>query len=95
MNIEDLKVRSDKPVSTRNLLHGNAVVTLMQVKEGGEVSEHQSKTPAMLILISGEVSYVEEHREVSLKKTLDFVEIKPHVTHKLVGKSDATLLLIQ
>lgn len=92
--IEELKT-SDKGVSTQNILRDKACATLLQIKAGSVLKEHQSTTNAMLVLLSGKAIYKEETRSESLSKQMDIVEIPAHVTHKVTGVEDAVLLLIQ
>ena len=95
MNLRDLVPVSDKAVTVKNILKTNASATLIRLKSGGQLSDHQSKTDALLILLEGKVSYIEEGRNVELQHPHDLVEIPEKVTHKLVAEEASLLLLIQ
>lgn len=95
MNLLELLASTEKGVSTKNVLKATASATLINIKKGAVLKEHQSMTDALLVLLSGSVAYDEEGRWESLGQPLDFVQIPAHTTHKLTGLDDAVLLLIQ
>ena len=92
--IKELK-STEKGVFTQNMLRANATITLLQIKKDAVLKEHQSMTNAMLVLISGNVSYDEANRRESLSEKMDYLHIPEHVTHKVTGLEDSVLLLIQ
>ena len=95
MNLNDFLPDGLKPVATKNLLKDSGVVTLLSIKKDSILKEHQSKTNAMLVLLSGQATYEEENRKIGLKKIHDFVLIPEKVSHKVLAEEDAVLLLIQ
>ena len=95
MNLQGLKKESDKGVATQNILNDKGSVTLIQIKKGAVLKEHQSMTNALLVLISGKAVYEEKERTENLAAAHDFVQIPAHVTHKVTGIEDALLMLIQ
>ena len=56
MNLRDLMPTSDKAITLKNILRATASATLIRLKAGGQLSDHQSKTEALLILLEGKVS---------------------------------------
>lgn len=95
MNLQDLIATTEKDVSTQNVLKDKASATLLSIKKGAVLKEHQSMTNALLVLLSGKAVYEEKDRTEHLSTASDFVRIPAHVTHKLTGLEDARLLLIQ
>lgn len=95
MNLLDLLKAREKEVATKNILKDKASATLLQIKKGAALKEHQSMTKALLILLSGKVIYEEKDRQENLALVNDFVRIPAHVTHKVTGVEDSVLLLVQ
>ena len=95
MNIKDFTNSFNKPIFTKKILHANASTILLEIAADAVLKEHQSRTEALLILISGAVIYEEEDRSVKLAEAMDYVQIPAHRTHRVRGQQDAQLLLIQ
>lgn len=95
MNLLKLVSTTDKEIFTQNILKDKASATLMQLKKGAVLREHQSMTNAMLILLSGKAVYEEAYRTENLSVAADFVRIPAHVTHKVTAGEDSVLVLIQ
>jgi len=95
MNIRDFSNGFEKPVATKKILRDNASTTLVEIGQDAILKDHQSMTEALLILISGSVTYEEEARQVQLDSAMDFVQIPAHKTHRVKGVQDSMLLLIQ
>ena len=95
MNLTDQIPTTDKPVIVKNILKGNGTASLIKLKKDGILDKHQSKTNALLILLQGQVTYEEADRKVDLAEVYDFVQIPEKVTHKLIAKGEALLLLVQ
>ncbi len=95
MNLLELLAPAEKEVSTKNVLNDKASATLIQIKKGAVLKEHQSMNNAMLILLSGSVVYDEKELWETLVEPMDFVRIPARSTHKLTGLDDSVLLLIQ
>ncbi|MCB0655252.1 MAG: hypothetical protein KDC57_03900 [Saprospiraceae bacterium] len=85
----------DKPVALTNLLRDAATVSLIRLQAHAQLSAHQSKTNALLILLNGEVVYQEDDREMVLHEPYDYVRITARKTHELSGRSESLLLLVQ
>ncbi|MEZ4953021.1 MAG: hypothetical protein R2825_05545 [Saprospiraceae bacterium] len=95
MNLQDIIKNSEKNIATKNILQDKGSATLIQLKKGAVLKEHQSTTKAILVLIAGKAIYEEKERKEHLSVVSDFVHIPEHVTHKVTGIEDTLLLLIQ
>lgn len=95
MNIKDLH-NNDKELSALSLFKGEiGAAVAMQIKENGELKEHITKTPALLLCVSGSVIYEDETKEKVTLNHGDYYQITPNVKHWLVAKSDAQLVLFK
>ena len=83
-----------KDIETHRLLSDKGSATLMSIKAGKVLREHQSVSQAVLLLVSGKATYEEKDRVEELAESMDFVEIPPHVTHKVTAAEDSLFLLI-
>jgi quercetin dioxygenase-like cupin family protein len=70
------------------------LATLIKIQKNALLDNHQSRTNALLVLLSGKAIYEEEDRKIVLSETNDSVKIPEKVTHKVKGKEDSLLLLI-
>ena len=95
MNLQDLIQQNDKALATKNILKGNGSATLIQIKKGGMLDKHQSRTNALLVLLSGKAIYEEADRTILLSGVHDIVNIPEKVTHRVRGEENSLLLLIQ
>ena len=95
MNIKELHAQ-DKPVSAISMFKnemGN--VSTLQILKGEMIKEHVTKTPALLICVTGEAIF---ENEEGIKETLmpgDYVNIEPMILHWVNGIADSYLLLIK
>ena len=95
MNIKDLHTKL-KPVSA--IPHFKAEegnVTAIQILNNQLLKEHKTKTPALLVCVTGEVVF---ENEKGAKENLvpgDYVTIEPMVNHTVKGIQDSQLLLIR
>ena len=95
MNIKELHTQ-EKPVSATSLFKselGNA--TAIKIQKDGELKEHITKTPALLICVEGEVIF---ENEKGIKEKLlsgDFINIEPMVKHWVDGIIESQLILIK
>jgi quercetin dioxygenase-like cupin family protein len=95
MNIKELHTQ-EKPVSATSLFKselGNA--TAIKIQKDGELKEHITKTPALLICVEGEVIFENEKRIKEKLLSGDFVNIEPMVKHWVVGTIESQLILIK
>jgi quercetin dioxygenase-like cupin family protein len=95
LNLFDFLPNQEKAVATQKIMKGNSSVTLLQLQKDATLAEHQSRVDALLVLLSGNVRYVEVDREVELTQQHDCVKIPAKVSHSLHGREDSVLLLIQ
>ena len=95
MNIKELHTQ-DKPVSATSLFKsegGN--VTAIKFLQGEKLSEHITKSAAILICMEGNVVFEDEN---GLKETLlpgDYVMIEPLVKHWFIATTNSQLILIK
>jgi quercetin dioxygenase-like cupin family protein len=95
MNIQDLH-QNTKAVSTSSIFKtAEGSVMSIRILEGEQLKEHISRVPALLLCITGETVFENEH---GLKLTLtngDYVHIEPQITHWLNAISTSSLILIK
>ena len=95
MNIKDLHPKL-KPVSA--IPHFKAEegnVTAIQILNNQLLKEHKTKTPALLVCVTGEVVFENER---GIKENLlpgGYVNIEPMINHSLKGIQDSQLLLVR
>jgi quercetin dioxygenase-like cupin family protein len=95
MNIQELH-QEEKEVSAITLFKGEEGVTKsIHLSKGAELSKHQSKTPALLICIFGEVVFTDENGVKETLKQGDYINIQPKVDHWLNSVVHSHLLLIK
>jgi quercetin dioxygenase-like cupin family protein len=95
MNTKELHPEGKK-VSAIPLFKGEeGVTTSIHLSQGAELSKHQSKTPALLICIAGEVVFENGNAVTKALKQGDYISIEPNVDHWINGVADSYLLLIK
>lgn len=95
MNIQEIHPE-EKGVSAIALFKGEEGVTKsIHISEGAELSKHQSKTPALLICIAGEVVFENGNGDKKTLKQGDYLGIEPMVDHWVNSVADSYLLLIK
>jgi quercetin dioxygenase-like cupin family protein len=95
MNIKDLHTKL-KPVSA--IPHFKAEegsVTAIQILNNQFLKEHKTKTPALLVCVTGEVVFENEKGVSEILAPGDYVNIEPMVKHSVKGILDSQLLLIK
>ena len=95
MNIKNLHTQ-EKAVSATSLFKselGNA--TAIKIQKDGELKEHITKTPALLICVEGEVIFENEKRIKEKLLSGDFINIEPMVKHWVKGIIESQLILIK
>lgn len=95
MNIKSIH-SEEKPVSAKKVFSTTeGTVIALQIKANGTLKEHLTSVPALLICVSGQAVFKNEH---GLQQTLlsgDMVNIEANVTHWVEGVQDSHLLLIK
>lgn len=95
MNIQQLHP-SEKEISGISLFKGEVGDTKsLRLSKDAEISKHQSKTPALLICIIGEIVFEDGNGIKEILKQGDYVNIEPLVDHWLKGVTESHLLLIK
>lgn len=95
MNLEALHDKQ-KEVSAKPLFNGKIGATIaIQLQQNGTLKEHITKTPALLICISGAVTYEDENEGTIKLSSGDYVEIEPNVKHWLYASEMSQLVLIK
>ena len=95
MNIQDLH-NDSKALSTASLfktVEGN--VTAIQILAGEQLKEHITKVPALLICLTGEAIFENEHGVKLTLTTGDYVNIEPQIKHWINAESTSNLILIK
>lgn len=95
MNLKDLH-QDTRPISTASLFRATeGTVTAIQILADGQLKEHVTKVPALLICVIGKVVF---ENEKGLKETLqagDHVHIEPMVKHWVNAITTSQLLLVK
>ncbi|WP_020537300.1 cupin domain-containing protein [Lewinella cohaerens] len=95
MKLRDLHNQA-KEVSALSLFKGEmGTATAIQLKENGLLKEHITKTPALLLCITGHVIYEDETAKRIELHAGDYVNIVPNVKHWLVAPALAQLVLLK
>lgn len=95
MNIQKLH-SYEKEVSAISLFKGEIISsTAIQNLENGRLKEHITKTPALLLCISGQLSYQDETGYKLDLEAGDYTPIEPNVTHWLIASEKSQLLLLK
>ena len=94
MSIAELHA-PEKPVSASVLFKGEGTATALQILQDQALKEHITKVPALLICVTGEVVFENEHGVKETLQPRDYVHIEPLVKHWVVGSKDSQLLLLK
>lgn len=95
MNILELHT-NEKEVSAVILFKGElGTATAIQLQRNGTLKEHISKTPALLVCVSGVVNYKDEKDQEIVLEPGDYVHILPKVKHWLYASVKSHLLLLK
>lgn len=85
-----------KMLSVKVLFNGSeGVVRSLQILKDGLLPEHVSKTNAMLLCVSGEVTFEDENKTCISLKAGEFCPIFPEVKHWVRAIQDSQLILIK
>tara|TARA_R100000951_G_scaffold31025_1_gene26642 strand:+ start:1347 stop:1634 length:288 start_codon:yes stop_codon:yes gene_type:complete len=87
---------SKKSLSVKQLFScTEGKVVAIHLKKEGELKEHITKVPALLLCVIGEVVYEDENQVKATLNSGDFFEIKPNVKHWLVANKVSEAVLIK
>lgn len=95
MNIIELH-NQEKEVSAASLFKGElGTATAIQLQQNGTLKEHITKTPALLLCVSGFVTYEDENEQEIQLEQGDYVSITPNVKHWLFASVTSQLVLLK
>ncbi|MEX1190384.1 MAG: hypothetical protein WED10_13130 [Brumimicrobium sp.] len=87
---------SEKLLSAKQLFNGTeGKVIAIHLKKDGELKEHITKVPALLVCAQGEIVYEDEKDLRITMNSGDFTEIEPNVKHWLVATEDSEAILVK
>ncbi|MFN5310550.1 MAG: hypothetical protein ACK5C0_13955 [Candidatus Kapaibacterium sp.] len=95
MKIKDLH-QDTKTISTVSLFkttEGN--ITSIQILADGQLKEHITKVPALLLCLIGEAVFENEKGIKITLSTGDYVNIEPNTKHWINAKSKSNLILMK
>jgi quercetin dioxygenase-like cupin family protein len=94
-NIRDLHSQ-EKPVSAISLFKGElGTTTAIQLEKNASLAKHLTKTPALLLCVSGSVTYGEENCSETTLMSGDYVLISPNVPHWVSAIEKSQLVLLK
>lgn len=95
MNIHELH-QGHKMVSAQTIFRtSEGSATSIRITENGLLKEHITKTPALLLCISGRIVYEDENGVKTELKSGDYYQISPMVKHWLKGIETSQIILIK
>jgi quercetin dioxygenase-like cupin family protein len=87
---------SEKALSAKQLFNATeGKVVAIHLKKDGELKEHTTKVPALLLCVIGEVVYEDENHVKTTLNSGEFFEIKPNVKHWLIAHKDSEAVLVK
>lgn len=95
MRLSELHKPDSKLSVSRFDLDLKGELIAIQLLADGELKEHSTKVPAVLICTQGSVLYEDVNGTSELLIAGDYYPIPVDVKHRLHGKEDAQLLLIK
>ncbi|TDK43563.1 cupin domain-containing protein [Algoriphagus formosus] len=95
MNLAELHT-SEKEVSAQNLFKGElGTSTAIQLQRNSTFKEHITKTHALLVCVTGFVTYEDENEQEIQLEPGDYVHIAPDVKHWLFASVPSQLILLK
>lgn len=95
MNIIEIH-NQEKEVSALTLFKGElGTATAIQLQTNGILKEHITKTPSLLLCISGSITYKDENESEVILESGDYVIISPNVKHWLFASLKSQLVLLK
>lgn len=95
MNIKDNHTNENLLQTKKIFSATDGTVISIQLLKGGQLKEHTTNVPALLICIYGNALYESEKGESISLQNGDIVNIEPFVKHWLNGVTDCNLVLIK
>jgi quercetin dioxygenase-like cupin family protein len=95
MNLKNLHTEK-KPVQTKVVFEPtDSKVISLQIASGGQLKEHITKVPALLVCVSGNAAYQDENGKIIILKSGDYVNIEPNIIHWVNANEDSNFLVIK
>ena len=95
MNLKNLHTKN-KPVQTKLLFEPKeSKVISMQIGKGETLKEHVSKTPVLLVCVSGNAVFSNEKGEIINLSSGSYVMIEVNVKHEVKAIDESNFLLIK
>ena len=95
MNLKDLHTE-DKPVQTKVVFEPTeSKVISLQIVSGGQLKEHITKVPALLVCVTGNAVFQDVNGKSIELKSGDYVNIEANVKHWVDANDDSNLLVIK
>jgi quercetin dioxygenase-like cupin family protein len=95
MNIGELHTQQQKEISLVPFFDCQGTVSAMRILAGKTLKKHITKTPALLVCVTGRVVFKNEKGIEQSLSPGDYVEIEPMVQHWVDGLENSNLLLIK
>ncbi len=95
MNLKNLHTE-DNAVQTNVLFMAEeGKVMSLQIAAGGQLKEHITKVPALLVCISGDGVFQDEKGKSIELKSGDYINIEANVKHWVDANEDSNFLVIK
>lgn len=94
MNLKDLHT-ADKPLQTKKIFSTTDGVIAIQINAGGQLKEHLTNVPSLLVCVTGNVVFENEKGSKENLIPGDYVNIEANVKHWVTAEKDSNLLLIK
>jgi quercetin dioxygenase-like cupin family protein len=95
MNLKNLHTEN-KPVQTKVLFEPTeSKVISLQIASGGQLKEHITKVPALLVCVTGNAVFQDEKGKSIELKSGDYVNIESNVIHWIDAKEESNFILIK
>lgn len=95
MNLKNLHTEN-KPVQTKVLFEPTeSKVISLQIASGGQLKEHITKVPALLVCVTGNAVFQDEKGKSIELKSGDYVNIEANVKHWIDAKEESNFILIK
>lgn len=95
MNLKNLHTEN-KPVQTKVLFEPTeSKVISLQIASGGQLKEHITKVPALLVCVTGNAVFQDEKGKSIELKSGDYVNIESNVKHWIDAKEESNFILIK
>jgi quercetin dioxygenase-like cupin family protein len=95
MNLKNLHTEN-KPVQTQLIFSADeGKVISLQIAAGGQLKEHITKVPALLVCISGDAIFQDEKGKSIELKSGDYVNIEANVKHWVDAKEESNFILVK